>query len=433
MDSPNAYYVTAETLCRGGFESIPNELISSKHLIYSSPATLSFNSPGANGFGVKRAGLTIPNSVMLLVAPTCCGRNTSTLSGLNGYADRFFYLLMDEVDIVTGKHLNRVSEAVKEVCDSLQYTPSVVMVCITCVDALLGTDMERVCKKASEYANVPVLPCYMYALTREGRQPPMVAVRKTIYSLLEPMPKRGDVVNLLGYFSPLRDDCELYSLLHSIGVKTVHEVSRCNTFEEYLSMAEANFNLVLNPESRLASDDFHKRLNIPSIELTRTYQLEKVKKQYALLGATLGVSFDDTKYYLKAKQSIDEYINRYPNTTFAIGETLNADTFELALALLRYGLNVLEVYGTITAENYIYVKKIAEINPNVRVYSNLSPTMLYYNIGELDVDVTIGKDAEYYHPNTINIPWNEEVQPFGYMGITTLFKELLLSMQRTEV
>ena len=433
MGSHKAYYVTAKTLACGGFESIPNELTSSKHLIYSSPATLSFNSPGANGFGVKRAGLTIPNSVMLLVAPTCCGRNTSTLSGLNGYADRFFYLLMDEVDIVTGKHLNRISKAVKEVCDSLQYTPSVVMVCITCVDALLGTDMERVCKKASEYANVPVLPCYMYALTREGRQPPMVAVRKTIYSLLKPMPKRGDVVNLLGYFSPLREDCELYPLLRSIGVKTINEVSRCNTFEEYLSMAQANFNLVLNPESRLASDDFHKRLNIPAIELTRTYQLEKVKKQYALLGATLGVSFDDTKYYLKAKQSIDEYINRYPNTTFAIGETLNADTFELALALLRYGLNVLEVYGTITAENYVYVKKIAEINPNVRVYSNLSPTMLYYGIGELNVDVTIGKDAEYYHPNTINVPWNEEVQPFGYMGITALFKKLLLSMQRTEV
>lgn len=433
MGSHKAYYVTAKTLACGGFESIPNELTSSKHLIYSSPATLSFNSPGANGFGVKRAGLTIPSSVMLLVAPTCCGRNTSTLSGLNGYADRFFYLLMDEVDIVTGKHLNRISKAVKEVCDSLQYTPSVVMVCITCVDALLGTDMERVCKKASEYANVPVLPCYMYALTREGRQPPMVAVRKTIYSLLKPMPKRGDVVNLLGYFSPLREDCELYPLLRSIGVKTINELSRCNTFEEYLSMAQANFNLVLNPESRLASDDFHKRLNIPAIELTRTYQLEKVKKQYALLGATLGVSFDDTKYYLKAKQSIDEYINRYPNTTFAIGETLNADTFELALALLRYGLNVLEVYGTITAENYVYVKKIAEINPNVRVYSNLSPTMLYYGIGELNVDVTIGKDAEYYHPNTINVPWNEEVQPFGYMGINALFKKLLLSMQRTEV
>ena len=44
------------------------------------------------------------------------------------------------------------------------------------MDALLGTDMERVCHKAEEYAGVPVRPCYMYALTREGRKPPMVHV-----------------------------------------------------------------------------------------------------------------------------------------------------------------------------------------------------------------------------------------------------------------
>ena len=37
------------------------------------------------------------------------------------------------------------------------------------VDALLGTDMERVCRKAEEAAGLPVKPCYMYALTREGR------------------------------------------------------------------------------------------------------------------------------------------------------------------------------------------------------------------------------------------------------------------------
>ena len=52
--------------------------------------------------------------------------------------------------------------------NSLDKKPSVVMVCITCVDALLGTDMERVCRKAEEKAGLPVRPCYMYALTREG-------------------------------------------------------------------------------------------------------------------------------------------------------------------------------------------------------------------------------------------------------------------------
>ena len=168
-----AYFATAEELARGGLEMIPPQMISGKHLIYSSPATLAFNSPGAEGFGVKRAGLAVPDSIMLIVAPGCCGRNTSLISSMPEYNDRFFYLMMDETDIVTGRHLKKIPKAVKEICDCCEKKPSVVMICITCVDALLGTDMERVCRKAEEKVDIPVRPCYMYALTRLGRNPPM--------------------------------------------------------------------------------------------------------------------------------------------------------------------------------------------------------------------------------------------------------------------
>ena len=205
-----AYFCRVKELNELGKENIPKQLISHTHLIYSSPATLAFNSPGAEGFGVKRAGLAVPDSIMLIVSPGCCGRNTSVLSSMRAYHDRFYYLLMDETDIVTGRHLKKIPKAVAEICEGLEKKPSVVMICITCVDALLGTDMERVCHKAEEYAGIPVKPCYMYALTREGRKPPMVHVRQSIYSLLEPKKKKGNVVNLLGYFSPLVDDCELY-------------------------------------------------------------------------------------------------------------------------------------------------------------------------------------------------------------------------------
>ena len=126
-----AFSVTAEELVSIGKEAIPEELISNKHLIYSSPATLAFNSPGAQGFGVKRAGLAIPGSVMLLVAPGCCGRNTTILSELGGYSDRFFYLMMDETDIVTGRHLRKIPQAVQEIYDTLEKKPAVVMICIT--------------------------------------------------------------------------------------------------------------------------------------------------------------------------------------------------------------------------------------------------------------------------------------------------------------
>lgn len=58
-----AYFCTIEELNSLGKENIPQQLISHTHLIYSSPATLAFNSPGAEGFGVKRAGLAVPGSI----------------------------------------------------------------------------------------------------------------------------------------------------------------------------------------------------------------------------------------------------------------------------------------------------------------------------------------------------------------------------------
>lgn len=421
-----AYFCTAEELEQRGKDNLPKQFQSGEHLIYSSPATLAFNSPGAEGFGVKRAGLAVPGSIMLIVAPGCCGRNTSMISSMKEYNNRFFYLCMDETDIVTGRHLKKIPKAVASICESLEKKPSVVMICITCVDALLGTDMERVCRKAEEKAGLPVRPCYMYALTREGRKPPMVHVRQSLYSLLEPGHKKGNVVNLLGYFSPLVDDCELYTLLQEAGVKTIHEISRCEDFEEYKKMSEANFNLVLHPEARFAAEDFHDRLKIPFIELRRLYQIDKIGSQYQAFGAALGIEFHAEEQKKQAQEAIESFRKVCPDPVFAVGECANADPFELSLALVKYGFKVAEIYGTITGENFIYIRQLKKLSPQTKIFSNMEPTMLYYDPAESGVTLTIGKDACYYHPNTKGIHWNEERQPFGYAGVRRLFEALEL-------
>ena len=423
-----AYFCTVEELEQRGKDNLPKQFQSGEHLIYSSPATLAFNSPGAEGFGVKRAGLAVPGSIMLIVAPGCCGRNTSMISSMKEYNNRFFYLCMDETDIVTGRHLKKIPKAVASICGSLEKKPSVVMICITCVDALLGTDMERVCRKAEEKAGLPVRPCYMYALTREGRKPPMVHVRQSLYSLLEPGHKKGNVVNLLGYFSPLVDDCELYTLLQEAGVKTIHEISRCEDFEEYKKMSEANFNLVLHPEARFAAEDFHDRLKIPFIELRRLYQIDKIGSQYQAFGAALGIEFHAEEQKKQAQKAIESFRKVCPDPVFAVGECANADPFELSLALVKYGFKVAEIYGTITGENFIYIRQLKKLSPQTKIFSNMEPTMLYYDSAESGVTLTIGKDACYYHPNTKGIHWNEERQPFGYAGVRRLFEALELAV-----
>ena len=417
----NAYYITAAELAARGFENLPDELNSAKHMIYSSPATLDFNSPGAKGFGVKRAGLCVPGSVMLLVAPGCCGRNTALLNEL-GYHERFYYLLLDDTDIVTGRHLKKIPDACAEICGSMDENPSAIMICVTCVDALLGTDMERVCRSCKERTGVPAVPAYMYALTREKRIPPMGLTRKSVYSLLEKQPRHADECNLLGFFAAMDAHNEIYALLHDAGLNAVREIGRCGTFDEYAAMSRANFNLVLNPEARYAAQDLHERLGIPFIELTRVYRPEKIRNQYRLLGQAIGKTLDDTRYYDEAMRVWDGFRAKYAGLPVAVGECLNADSFELALSLTELGLHVAEIYGTVGERNFVYIKKLAALSPDTRIYSNLSPTMLCYE-RDTDIRAVIGNDAMYYHRDLPGVGFNDEAQTFGYRGVT-----LLLSM-----
>ena len=432
-------------LWEAGKERIPQDMISSTHLIYSSPATLAFNSPGAEGFGVKRAGLSVPDSVMLIVSPGCCGRNTSSISTMKGYENRFFYLTMDETDLVTGRHLRRIPAAVCELAEGLEKRPSVVMICITCVDALLGTDMERVCRKAEKLVNervpagqgkeggkIRVRPCYMYALTREGRKPPMVHVRQSIYSLLEPVKKKADSVNIMGYFAPLDGESELRDLLLQIGVKTIREVSSCGNYGDFEKMAEANFNLVLNPEARPAASDLENRLGIPSIELTRLYQTDKIASQYVAFAESIGTKFDDSAYRETAEKAVRDFRDRYGKIRISVGEMMNGNAFELALALTKYGFEVPEIYSNVDSNDFVFIRRLAEISPDTRLFTNLSPTMMYYDCSKAETDLTIGVDAVYYHPDAPNVRWNEEGQPFGYNGVGELFRQMDKAMSGPE-
>ena len=424
---------TAEEILKRGKSDIPSELLSGNNLVYSSPATLAYNSPGAEGFGVKRAGLSVPESVMLIVAPGCCGRNTSLISSMPEYRNRFFYLEMSEPDLVTGRHLNKIPDAIKEVLEFLRdggkKIPKVVMICITCVDALLGTDMDRVCRKAEdalaggEFEGVKVRPCYMYALTREGRRPPMVHVRQTIYSLLEPMEKDARAVNIIGGFAPL-ENTELKKYLELAGIRSIRQISTCGTYEEFLKMASANFNIVIDPEARAAAEDLNKRLNIPYIELTRVYSTDKISSQYKALASVAGIDINDSEEKAEADEAVERLKNAYPDLKFNIGECTNANAFELALSLARMGFKVDEIYATLAPENFVYVKNLALLSPDTKIYCNMEPTMLYYKISQSDADITIGKDARFYCPDTPNVAWNQDTRPFGYQGVRDLMNKV---------
>jgi Nitrogenase molybdenum-iron protein, alpha and beta chains len=415
------FSVSVSQLAAAGYEGMPEAFTPSCGLVYSSPATLSYNSPGALGFGVKRAALTIPESVMLLVAPDCCGRNSTILSANEGYSRRMFYLRMDETDLITGRHLTMIPEAVRKICAAAAPRPKVVTICITCVDALLGTDLERVCRKAEAETGVRVVPSYMYALTREGRKPPMTAVYQTVYSLLDKRTKRPDAVNVMGFFSQIDPSSELFEVLRLAGVKTVYQAGTCRTLDEYMEMGGVNFNLVLNPESRYAADDLMQRLGVPYIELTRRYDLEKIGRQYALFTSALGVSCSTGSFRQEAQQALDALRAARGSCTFAVGQMINASPFELALALATYGFAVPCILATPSDGDFAYVRHLAGLSPETRVYAPTAPSMANFKPVLSGVDIAVGKDIEPYFPRAAHVYWNSETQPFGFRAAADFF------------
>lgn len=425
----SAYSIPAEALAALGKANVPDELRSDRHLIYSSPATLAFNSPGANGFGVKRAGLCVPGSVMLLVSPGCCGRNTTLESVRDGYRDRFYFLLQDSTDIVTGRHLKKITDAVCRIAETAK--PSCVMVCITCVDALLGTDMQAVCDEASAKAGLPVVPCYMYALTREQKLPPMASVRRSVYSMLEKQPRKGNEMNILGHFAPLVDDCELYELLKGAGIRVIREISRCASFDEYKQMSRANFNLVLHPESVYAAEDMKKNLGIPYIQMTRVYRPEKIDTQYRLLAQALGIDFDTGEYRAACERAAGDFRKKRGSLRIAVGECLNADPFELSLFLIGQGHRVPVIFGTVGEANFPYINALAKVSPQTRVFSNLSPTMMTFDPAEYPVELALGDDAGYYYDDAPCVPFRDETQPFGFAGVRLLLERMDAALEVT--
>ena len=453
METYKPVFYTAAELSDRGYNDIPDELVSTTHLIYSSPATLAFNSPGAEGYGVKRAGLAVPGSIMLIVSPGCCGRNTSAISRMPGYEDRFFYLTMNETDLVTGRHLKKIPGAVEEICRGLEIRgkrPRVVMICITCVDALLGTDMDRICRRAREKVpGVRVQPCYMYALTREGRKPPMVHVRQSIYELLDPRRKKASSVNLLGFFAPLEGSAgmsetgdsaaqnsdtgsELFAILRQAGIRKIRQIGACRDYDAFQEMGEANFNIVLNPEVRPAAYDLQERLGIPFIEMSRFYQIDRIEAQYAALGNVLQTKFDDAVYKKEAVEAVEDFRRLWPDAVFSVGEAMNGNPFEMACALVREGFRVREIFGTVSKDSYVWLGVLAKLSPETRIHSNLHPSMLHYGKEEADasgVTISIGRDAGWYHPEAPNVQWITDVQPFGYRAVTGLFRALKQAME----
>ena len=144
----------------------------------------------------------------------------------------------------------------------------------------------------------------------------------------------------------------------------------------------------------------------------------------------VGVTMDDEAMYEQCIAKRNAFAEKYKGTRVAIGEMCNANPYELATFLCRMGLTVPSVFSNLTEYDFPFLKQLAEVSPETRVYTGISPSMVHYE--EETVDLTIGKDAAVYCPHAKHVLWNSEKQPFGYTAVEGLLEAMDAALSEPE-
>lgn len=453
--------------------------------------TLHYSSPANGGRGIVRTGMLIPESVELFVCPFACGRHGSISAVKQELKHRLSYLYVNQADIING-YDDLILPAVGELLETLSPRPKVVLIFVSCLDDLIGTDHEALQEKLSEkYPDVKFRSCHMNPISKGSKTPPAISIQNNIYSLLEVTEEKDRGVNCIGNLVPILEDNEIYDFLKSYGFDRLKHIAHYETFEDYQEMAKSRYNLVIAPVGKQAAEQMEEKHGISYAFLPVSYRLEQIEEVYRELGSKLEwlkeqLSLDDEQEVLKEKkrftvnseqeilkeneqltlngeqihlgenvQLTDEAANKRNNVEFdftlyknaaedaiqrarkAIGDTpivVDASAvkspFGLARALMEYGFHVIRVQAPecIGIDKKDYEWVVRE-HPEIEiVQSQHHNTVLREN--QIPESIAIGVDGAYLAGSKYVVDLFDDEGMYGYHGVCCLMEKLERALEQ---
>lgn len=390
--------------------------------------TLHYSSPANGGRGIVRTGMLVPESVELFVCPFACGRHGAISAVKQNLKHRLFYLYVNQADIVNG-YDDLIIPAIDELLETLLVRPKVVLIFVSCLDDLIGTDHEALQEKLSKlYPDVKFRSCHMNPISKGSKTPPGISIQNNIYSLLEKTEEKDTGMNCIGNLMEIDKESEIYTFLKSLGFDKLKHISHYETFEAYQDMAKSTFNFVITPVGKQAAQQMEKKHGVPFVFLPVSYRLEQIEKNYEKLLEELdkkeGTVFDFTIYKQSAKEAIDRAVLAVKDTPIVVDASSTKCPFGLARALVEYGFRVVRVQapeciGIDKADFEWVVKEHPEIEVIQSVHHN---TVLREN--QIPDSIAIGIDGAYLSGSKYVVDLFDDEGIYGYHGVTCLMEKL---------
>ncbi|MDO4307198.1 MAG: nitrogenase component 1 [Eubacteriales bacterium] len=385
---------------------------------------LEYSSPARGTWNIVHTGMLIPESHQIFVCAQGCLRGVVLTAAEMNAMGRYSAVAIREENVLDGTMEELMIEGVSDVLKKLSYRPKAVLLFISCQHFFLAYDQKGVFRTLRKrFPDIRFLDCYMIPTLRKSGLTPDQKMRIQLYSALEPMPQKLKKISLIGSNLPVSADSELVKLLQENGFELV-QLQDCQSFDDYLHMAESSLNLFYEPLALMAAKDLEKRLGQKYLYLTFSFCYEELEENYRNLCEALQISIpDDWSVGLreKAELSLKRARDIIGDTPIAVDYSFTFRILSFTRMLLEHGFHVTEIYGDVflpeEKEDFLWIQKHF---PEIAVSSCIRPKMRYLNRKRDGKMLAVGQKAAYFTGTDHFVNVVESGGLYGYEGIVQI-------------
>ena len=418
--------------------------------------------PGASAGGCAFDGaqialLPIADVAHIVHGPIACAGSSWDNRGTRSTGPTLYRIGMTtdltEQDVIMGRSEKRLFHSIKQAIET--HNPKAVFVYNTCVPALVGDDIDAVCKAATERWGTPVVPvdsAGFYGTKNLGNRIAGEAMVKYVAGTAEPLPppaaaveyaeKRGikiHNVNLIGEYNIAGEFWFIAPLLDELGIRVICTLSGDGRFHEVQAMHRAEVNMMVCSKAMLnVARKLEDRFGTPWFEgsfygITDTTQ---ALRDFARLIDDPDLT--ERTEALIAREEAKIFAALKPWRTRLEGKRVLLNTggvksWSIVSALQDLGLVVVATATKkSTEEDKARIREL--MGPEAKMVEDGSPRALLNMVKELRADILIAGGRNLYTALKARLPFldiNQE-REFGYAGYTgmlELVKQLALTLE----
>lgn len=392
--------------------------------------------------GAKIALQPFTDVAHLVHGPIACEGNSwdnrgAASSGSNLWRTAFT-TDMSETDIVFGGE-KRLCNAIMEIVD--KFDPPAIFVYQTCIPAMIGDDINAVCKAASERFGKPVIPINSPGFVGSknlGNKLAGEALLEYVIGTQEPDHTTPYDINLIGEYNLSGELWQVKPLLDELGIRILSCISGDGKYREVASSHRARAAMLVCSKAMInVARKMNERYGIPFFEGSfygiqdSSDSLRQIARLLVERGAPEGLLGRTEAVIAREEASawaaIEPYKPRFKGKK-ALLITGGVKSWSVVAALQEAGL---ELVGTSvkksTREDKERIKEL--MGQDAHMIEDMTPREMYKMLKDAKADIMLSGGKSQFVALKAAMPWLDINQErchayMGYVGMVKLVEEI---------